>query len=121
MRPANFHNRISSFNAATTGSSIPGLSPQRGLDYNHRQKLPSWNGPAWGSDESPLPVGAAMASSRKSTTNPSGGAESPHSSGGMETRTQRLERIRREIQAGTYETPEKLDAAIERMMGILVD
>ena len=31
----------------------------------------------------------------------------------QETRQERLERIRREIADGTYETPEKLEAALE--------
>ncbi|MHC4876369.1 MAG: flagellar biosynthesis anti-sigma factor FlgM [Planctomycetota bacterium] len=31
-------------------------------------------------------------------------------------RAQRLEQIRQEIEAGTYETPEKLDAAVNRML-----
>lgn len=30
-------------------------------------------------------------------------------------RTERLERIRAQIQAGTYETPEKLDYAVDRL------
>ena len=30
---------------------------------------------------------------------------------------ERLARIQREIAAGTYETPEKLEAAIDRMLG----
>lgn len=30
-------------------------------------------------------------------------------------RTMRLEQIRQQIEAGTYETPEKLDAAVNRM------
>ncbi len=30
-------------------------------------------------------------------------------------RAQRLEQIRQQIEAGTYETPEKLDAAVNRM------
>jgi negative regulator of flagellin synthesis FlgM len=31
-------------------------------------------------------------------------------------RAQRLEQIRQQIEAGTYETPEKLDAAVNRML-----
>jgi hypothetical protein len=38
-----------------------------------------------------------------------------------ETRAERLERIRLEIEAGTYETPEKLEAAVDRMLGVLTD
>jgi hypothetical protein len=39
----------------------------------------------------------------------------------QETRAQRLERIKREIEAGSYDTPEKLEAAVERMLGVLID
>ena len=38
-----------------------------------------------------------------------------------ETRAERLARIKQEIEAGTYDTPEKLEAAIDRMMGVLID
>jgi len=38
----------------------------------------------------------------------------------LETREERLERIRAEIAAGTYDTDEKLDIAIERMIGRVV-
>jgi hypothetical protein len=31
-------------------------------------------------------------------------------------RTELVQRIRREIQAGTYDTPEKLEAALDRML-----
>ena len=33
-----------------------------------------------------------------------------------EIRQQRVDKIRAEIAAGTYETPEKLDAAVERLL-----
>ncbi|HVU86709.1 MAG TPA: hypothetical protein VHD36_05280 [Pirellulales bacterium] len=38
-----------------------------------------------------------------------------------ETRDERLVRIRREIAAGTYETPERLNIAIERLAADLED
>lgn len=38
-----------------------------------------------------------------------------------ETRAERLERIRLEIETGAYETPEKLERAVERMLGVLTD
>jgi hypothetical protein len=33
-----------------------------------------------------------------------------------DVRTELVERVRREIQAGTYETPEKLEAALEHLL-----
>jgi hypothetical protein len=50
---------------------------------------------------------------------PTGSTNAP--APGPETRAQRLERIKREIAAGVYETPEKLEAAVERMLGVLID
>lgn len=41
--------------------------------------------------------------------------------GEPETRAQRLARIRAEIEAGVYETPEKLEIALGRMFGTLLD
>lgn len=38
-----------------------------------------------------------------------------------ETREQRLARIRAEIEAGEYETPEKLEIAIGRMLGAMTE
>ncbi len=38
-----------------------------------------------------------------------------------ETREERLERIRAEIDSGVYETPEKLEIAISRMLGVISD
>ncbi len=38
-----------------------------------------------------------------------------------ETRQERLARIRAEIDSGAYETPEKLEIAISRMLGVLTD
>ena len=37
-----------------------------------------------------------------------------------ENRQARLAEIRREIEAGTYETPEKLEAAVEKLLERLV-
>ncbi len=44
-------------------------------------------------------------------------ARQPANSAGM--RTELIARIRQEIQAGCYETPEKLEIALERMLGML--
>ncbi|QDT32262.1 hypothetical protein [Thalassoglobus polymorphus] len=38
-----------------------------------------------------------------------------------ETREERLARIRAEIDSGVYETPEKLEIAISRMLGVISD
>lgn len=38
-----------------------------------------------------------------------------------ETHQQRLARIKSEIKAGTYDTPEKFEIALERMLGVYAD
>jgi hypothetical protein len=38
-----------------------------------------------------------------------------------ETRRDLVERIRAEIEAGTYETPEKVDALVDRLLDVLGD
>ncbi|WP_437194167.1 hypothetical protein [Planctomicrobium sp. SH527] len=117
MRPS-FSNRC----AIHFKSRKPGLFLAGGLDYNNRQILPLMIGPVQGNDGSSLPSEAVMKRSRKSLPNSSANSgESAQGSTSVETRAERLARIKREIEAGTYETPEKLDAAIERMLGILAD
>lgn len=37
-------------------------------------------------------------------------------SGGAEIRRERVEEVRRALEAGTYETPEKLESAVERLL-----
>ncbi len=122
MRPQFYHNRIQSRTTVNLGSLIPGLSLSRDFDYNLRQILPLIDGPVQGGDGSALSCEAVMTTSRKTPSNASANpAEPALPVSGVETRAERVERIRREIQAGTYETPEKLEAAIDRMMGILLD
>ena len=41
------------------------------------------------------------------------------SAASVETHEERLARIKSEIESGSYETPEKLELAIERMLGVL--
>lgn len=124
MRPNHFTNRItfSELSATNDGKFKHGLFLTIRVDYNHQQKLPLEFGPVRGGDGSVLPSEAAMKSSRNSQPSAPRRPDVPSQHPGEgETRAQRLERIRREIQDGTYETPEKLDAAIERMLGILSD
>ena len=129
MRPHKSHNRFTVSNA----SSGHGLPQHGDLDYTLQRKLPI---PSTLNvrqlSESSLRE-AEMEPTRRQNS-PSPPASSPGSSDDpqpsddpqrvesrMETRAERLARIRREIEAVTYETPEKLEQALERMMGILVD
>jgi hypothetical protein len=36
-------------------------------------------------------------------------------------RTVLIERVRRDIADGTYETPERIDGAVDKVLGVLVD
>ncbi len=117
MRPS-FSNRC----AIHFNSHKPGLSLAGGMDYNNRQILPLMIGPVQGNDGGSLPSEAVMKRSRKSLpTSPATSDEAAQGATPVETRAERLARIKREIEAGTYETPEKLDAAIERMLGVFAD
>lgn len=101
--------------------SDPGLSLTAGIVYNDRQNLPLTMGTLpMAPDGSSLTSEADMKPARSEQT-PSSVSASPSKTGaaGVETRAERLERIRREIQEGTYESEEKLERAIERMLGVL--
>ncbi|SFI77901.1 flagellar biosynthesis anti-sigma factor FlgM [Planctomicrobium piriforme] len=123
MRPEYYRNRLS----MNFGTLNPGLFLFGSVVYNHRQNPPMMDGPVQGGSGDSLPPEAVMKPPRNTPKPSSSGALEPQSGSAAEaqvqpeTRQQRLERIRREIQAGTYETPEKLEAAIERMLGVLVD
>jgi hypothetical protein len=45
----------------------------------------------------------------------------PQESEGREVRWELVARVRQEIAAGTYETPEKLEAALERLLDRLAE
>jgi hypothetical protein len=99
-----------------------GLSRTASIDYNHRQILPLWNRPVPGDSRDSLSTEAVMNRRRKQPgSQPAESAEAIAQQPVPETRAAKLERIRREIQAGTYETPEKLETAIGRMLGVLID
>jgi|GEM_PF-2397718 len=122
MRPGNiFFHRFHARGTVNLGSLIPGLSLPDTMDYNHRRKLPLLDVSVRGGDGCVLPCDTDMTPSRKSPSPSTAPAGADPQNSGTETRAQRIERIRREIQAGTYDTPEKLEAAIDRMMGVLAD
>jgi len=117
MRPTSFS--IESDLSATCTN--PGLSLSWHLVYNDWQKLP-----IAGASPSPvcgtsLPSEAAMKSARPEShpvASPSRDAKSVKAG---ETRAERLARIKQEIEAGTYDSDEKLEKAIDRMLGVLMD
>jgi len=51
-------------------------------------------------------------------SSPSGGARPPE---GAPIRRELVERVRKEIEAGVYDTPEKFDIALERLLRRLED
>jgi len=101
--------------------SEPGLPLCREIVYNDRQNLPLMTGNLpMAPDGSSLTSEADMKPARPERTSSSRPAVSKSGgAAGVETRAERLARIRREIQDGTYESEEKLERAIERMLGVL--
>ncbi|WP_437186456.1 flagellar biosynthesis anti-sigma factor FlgM [Planctomicrobium sp. SH668] len=102
--------------------SNPGLLKSWSLVYNEWQILPvrektrSVHGSFFPDTEAAMkPAG------QNAKTDLSSATEQSQDRPSVETRAQRLERIKREIASGTYETEEKLERAIERMLGVLVD
>lgn len=71
----------------------------------------------------PIPTSGEAEMDRKPSnrTNSDPNSEQSMSDLQPETRQERLARIRAEIDSGAYETPEKLEIAISRMLGVLVD
>lgn len=99
-----------------------GLPPGEPVVYNSRQNLPLPVCPEeGGSDKSPTPEGAMKPSRPDKTSVPDATSTAGDAGNPRETRAERLARIKREIEAGTYETPDKLEAAVERMLGVLSD
>lgn len=119
MRPC--HSAIDC--SAEISHSEAGLPHTPRVDYNHRQDLPvrdSATRRALPQCQRREPV---MKSSRPDSPSPKP-VETGHSEPkgrSPESRAERLARIRREIAAGTYETQEKLEAAIDRLIGVLAD
>ncbi|WP_437205097.1 hypothetical protein [Planctomicrobium sp. SH664] len=117
MRPTTSFDRFVQF----IGFAEYGLPSSGDVVYNHLQNLPVYRTQIAGktSGQAPEAVMETYQNPQDRSNSPATGPASERSQG--ETRAQRLARIRREIQSGTYETPEKLEAAIERMLGVLVD
>lgn len=98
-----------------------GLPLRRVIVYNDWQNLPLMmgklsmapDGSSLTSEADMKPARPEQTSSSRPTVSKTGGAAD------VETRAERLARIRREIQDGTYESEEKLERAIERMLGVL--
>lgn len=116
MRPHSYFRRFRSDLSACHHE----LPPAGDLAYNDRQKLPLGLRPQEGAT---LPEGFEfVVEPQQPKRDPSDSPRlEPGSAKAGETRSQRLARIRREIEAGEYETPEKLEAAVERMLGVLAD
>lgn len=115
MRPVSIHSSWFLFFA----SPNPGLPGNAGGGYNHRRNLPVL--PEVSREGAPTgPEFEMKRQSGKSRDAHPGGRENVPASA-AETRADRLARIQREIAAGTYETPEKLEAAVERMLGVLAE
>lgn len=137
MRPLHrFSDWLDDSSSDSSPCSDSGLIHNRGVGY-HRPKLPDRSAPV------EMPFGPNELADRNGDLSPAGDeltadreaemehrrpqAETPDgrrpdaADNGSETRAQRLQRIRREIELGTYETPEKLEAALDRMFGVLID
>lgn len=104
-----------SLNTLTQAPLIAG--PDLGYD---RQFLPV---EAFLDHGEPIPTSgeAEMDRKRSNQTNSDPKTDQSMSDPQPETRQERLARIRAEIDSGVYETPEKLEIAISRMMGVLTD
>jgi len=99
-------------------SDNPGLSPCGELVYNERQNLPLAGKFQPDTARFSLNSEGAMKPARPKNLNRNPAALGPSAeSMATETRAQRLARIKREIENGSYETEEKLELAIERMLG----
>lgn len=107
------------------GTLLPGFDDS---DYN-RHLLPNGgSGPAAEvnsqvveavSTPEPVEVTMSRSSERSQGSTPDRNANSSAKSPGCqtgETRAEKLERIRREIELGIYDTPERFEAAFERML-----
>ena len=71
----------------------------------------------------PIPTSGEAEMDRRPSNHTNSDRNSAHSMTDPqpETRQERLARIRAEIDSGLYETPEKLEIAISRMLGVLID
>ena len=145
MRPAFSKLPAASRFVSPASESEPGLPEPLAMLYNSRQNLPltgsqqqtssaSRNSRPSSADHprsrsghelAGRPVSpeheAEMDSPRPETESSQQDASNSPQSRQGETRAERLQRIRREIELGIYETPEKLEKAIDRMMGVIVD
>jgi len=104
--------------AQFSSSENPGLSLRGELVYNEQQNLPLAGKFQLDAVRFSLNSEGAMKPARPKKTNcdPVVLEESAESRT-VETRAQRLARIKQEIESGSYETEEKLELAIERMLG----
>lgn len=105
------------------------------VGLNTISQTPLIAGPDLGYDRQYLPVEAfldhgepiptfgeaEMDRKRSNRTNSDQKTDQSMSDPQPETRQERLARIRAEIDSGVYETPEKLEIAISRMLGVLTD
>jgi|GEM_PF-3695201 hypothetical protein len=112
MRPEFKDSSISS----TFPSCELGLFTSAIVTYNERQRLPVVE-----SDRHSVPVcevSESEAAMKSSHHMPSPASDQRRGATcTVETRAERLARIKQEIQDGTYDTDEKLELAIERMIG----
>ena len=117
MRPTTAFERFAQFISAAQS----GLPCSGDVVYNHLQNLPVSTRLEAGRPSGQSPKAAMEPIHTKRDELKTRAADQAPVPPGGETRAQRLARIRREIQDGVYETPEKLEAAIERMLGVLVE
>lgn len=116
MRPIHLFAKL--LNSPCSGS---GLINNGDVEYDW-QKLPVPVYPAelYFDDPNLMESGMENQQNKGDTSQPqlSGNAQQPPR---HETRSERLQRIRAEIDAGVYETNEKLEAAVDRMLGVFSD
>lgn len=118
MRPEATYGRFAAF----LTSADHGLPGDWGVVYNNRQNLPLPEGASGDRELTGPSSKAEMKPARpqpESSATPAAPGQVPPAP--VESRQERLARIKREIEAGTYETADKLEAAIEKMLGVLAD
>lgn len=121
MRPAiSLISAYYSFNLShETDCTHTPLIERRYLGYN-RQFTPV-RMPGCQKEDSTNSGEAEMDRERSNRTNPNEQDYVPAIGSQTESREEKLARIRAEIEAGVYETPEKFEIAISRLLGIHAD
>lgn len=121
MRPAiSLFSAFNHFNLShETDCTHTPLIERRYLGYN-RQFTPVRN-IGYPKDDFTNSGEAEMDRERSNRTNPNEQDDVPSIGNQTESREEKLARIRAEIEAGVYETPEKFEIAISRLLGMHAD